>query len=83
MIRYKIRELVEDKRFKEGRRIKLEEVAQDSGVHKTTLSKILNIPNYHCSLEVIDKFCQYFGIQVGDVIEYVPDPHRRKSAKKK
>ena len=40
MIRFRLREMIIDKEFKEGRRIALDEIARETGIHRTTLSRI-------------------------------------------
>jgi len=40
MIRFRLREMIIDREFKEGRRINLEEIARETGIHRTTLSRI-------------------------------------------
>jgi len=36
MIRFRLREMIIDKEFKEGRRIALDEIARETGIHRTT-----------------------------------------------
>lgn len=42
MIRFKLKELLAEKAFKDKRRITLSEVSNATGIHRTTLSKIAN-----------------------------------------
>lgn len=74
MIRFKIKELIAEKEFKERRKITLQEVADSTGVNRTALSKMMN-PSYEYSTttKAIDSLCQYFGCNVEDVITYVSD----------
>ncbi|QYK03418.1 helix-turn-helix domain-containing protein [Shewanella zhangzhouensis] len=74
MIRFKIKELVAEKEFKERRKITLQEVADSANVNRTALSKMMN-PSYEYSTttKAIDSLCQYFGCRVEDVIEYVDE----------
>ena len=44
MIRFRLTELIADKAFKERRVVSLSEVAQATGVHRATLSKMSNQP---------------------------------------
>ncbi len=39
MFRFRLKELIADKAFRENRRITIEEVSKQTGVHRTTLSK--------------------------------------------
>jgi len=71
MIRYRLKELIAEKQFKEQRRITLEEVAKATGVHRTTLSKLSNQIGYNTTTDVLDKLCAYFKVEIGDVVNYV------------
>lgn len=71
MIRLRLAELLAEKAFQEKRRIEWKEVAEHTGLHRTTISKMLNIPGYNASMENIDHLCRYFKCQVGDVAVYV------------
>lgn len=71
MIRFRLKELVADKEFKEARRITLEEIAQVTGVHRTTLSRLANQKGYNTTTLVIDKLCDYFEVDVGDLAQHI------------
>lgn len=73
MIRFRLREMIIDKEFKEGRRISLDEIARETGIHRTTLSRIAGQRGYNTTTDNIDKLCRYFGCPVGNLMEYVPD----------
>lgn len=73
MIRFKLNELLSAKAFREGRRIEWQEVAERSGIHRTTISRMLNTRGYNASMSNLDALCRYFECQVGDLAEYVPD----------
>lgn len=73
MIRFRLKELIADKEFKEGRRITLEEVAKETGIHRTTLSKIANQKGYVTNTDVLDRLCSYFSIQTNDIAQHVQD----------
>lgn len=42
--------------------------AKDIGISPNTLAKLSN--NQIVSLDVIDKACEYLGVQPGDILEY-------------
>jgi putative transcriptional regulator len=65
--------MIIDKEFKEGRRISLDEIARETGIHRTTLSRIAGQRGYNTTTDNIDKLCRYFGCPVGSLMEYVPD----------
>lgn len=71
MIRFRLKELIADRAFKEDRVITMAEVADGAGVHRATLSKIANERGYSTSTEIIDRLCTYFGVGVADLMEHV------------
>lgn len=73
MIRFKLAEQMEKKQFRESRRLTVQEVADATGVNRMTLSKILNHKGYSTGTDILDKLCAYFGCQVADLVEYVPE----------
>jgi putative transcriptional regulator len=73
LIRFKLAEQIEKKQFTESRRITIQEVAEDSGVHRMTLSKMLNHKGYSTGTDVLDKLCLYFGCGIEDLVEWVPE----------
>lgn len=74
MIRFRLKELVAEKEFQEGRKITFEEISRETGIHRTTLSRIANIKGYITTTEVVDKLCTYFGVGTSEVAEHLPDP---------
>ena len=73
MIRYRLKELIAEKEFQEGRRVTIDEVAKETGVHRTTLSKIANQKGYKTNTEVLAKLCQFFKVEIGQVAEYLEE----------
>lgn len=73
MIRFRLTELTADKAFKERRVVPLSEIAQATGIHRATLSKIANQPGANVGTEIVDKLCRYFGCQPGELMTYVED----------
>ena len=71
MIRFRLTELIADKAFKERRVVPLSEVAEATGIHRATLSKMANQPGANIGTEIIDKLCRYFSCQPGDLLTYV------------
>lgn len=72
MIRFRLREMVIEKEFSEGRRITLEEIARETGIQRTTLSRIGGQRGYNTTTDNVDKLCQYFACPVGSIMEHVP-----------
>lgn len=73
MIRFKLRELMAEKGFREFRVITVAEIANETGIHRATLSKIANERGYNTGTENIDRLCRYFNCDVADVMQRVPD----------
>ncbi|MBN8748350.1 MAG: helix-turn-helix transcriptional regulator [Variovorax sp.] len=73
MIRFKLREQIEKKQFRDARRITILDVAEGSGVNRMTLSKILNHRGYSTGTDIVDKLCAYFGCPVSDLLEHIAE----------
>lgn len=71
MIRVLLVQKLDDKSFAEGRKIALKEVADNTGIGRATLTRIANKPDYVTSTEIIDKLCDYFGCEPGDLLQRV------------
>ncbi|ARD45903.1 helix-turn-helix transcriptional regulator [Colwellia sp. PAMC 21821] len=73
MIRFKLKELIAEKSFQEGRRVTIEEISKSTGIHRTTLSKLSNIKGYNASTDVLDKLCAFFDVKISDVAVFIKD----------
>lgn len=81
MIRFRLKELMADKAFKEQQRVTLEDVSQATGVHRVTLSRIANKIGYSTSTDVLDLLCDYFQCEVGEIAQKVWIENEEKCAK--
>ena len=79
MIRYRLRELMAEFQFKTGNRLTFDEIAKETGIHRTTLSKIANQRSYNTTTDNIDRLCNFFKCRVGDLMEYVEDSQQRET----
>jgi putative transcriptional regulator len=68
MIRIRFRQLLEEKAFKERRRISLGEVIAATGISRATVNRISNTPGYNANLEAIDALCTYFDCEPGELL---------------
>lgn len=75
MIRFRLKELMAELEFQQGRVVSLQEVAQATGIHRATLSKIANERGYNTGTENVDRLCQFFKCRVEQLLEIVPDEH--------
>jgi len=71
MIRFRLKELIAEKEFQEDRRITLEEVSRETGIHRTTLSKIANQKGYVTNTDVLDRLCLYFSVETGSIAQHI------------
>lgn len=72
-IKFKLKEQIANKEFHERRVVQLKEIAEATGVHRVTLSKLANNKRYNVGVDTLDKLCGYFGCGLGDLAEYVPE----------
>lgn len=66
MIRYNLNKLLGE------RNLKISKVFVDTGISRSTLTKIVNNQSSMVQTETIDKLCQYLKIDVSDFFEYIP-----------
>ena len=69
MLRFRLKELIADREFKEDRRITLDEIAAATGIHRTTLSKIANKKGYNTTTDNLDKLCDFFDCTIQEMVE--------------
>ena len=74
MIRFNLKKLIEDKEFHEDRRVTIMEIAEETGISRNTLSKIINRRGYDTSVGNLEKLCLYFKCGPEQLIRLVPDP---------
>lgn len=73
MIRFRLNELIAEKGFRERRVVTIAEVAEGTGIHRATLSKLAHQPGANTVTDNIDKLCRYFGCTVGDVMTFIDE----------
>lgn len=73
MIRVLLKQMIDDKAFKERRRITLNEVADETGISRATLTRIANVPGYNCNTDAINALCRFFSCSPCELLTYIPD----------
>lgn len=73
MIRFRLKELLANKEFQDGRVITLSEVAAGTGIHRATLSKIANEKGYNTGTDNLDRLCSFFECEIQELVQYVPE----------
>lgn len=72
MLRFKIKEMIAKKEFAEDRRVTIAEVAEAAGIHRMTLSKMINQKGYNTGTENLDRLCDFFQCRIEDLVEHIP-----------
>ncbi len=72
MIRFRLKEAIAEKEFMTKKKVKLEDIAVATGIHRTTLSKIANKIDYNTTTKNLNALCKYFGCKIDAIVEYVP-----------
>ena len=73
MIRFRLRECLAELSFRRGQRVTLESVAESTGIHRATLSKIASQRGCNTTTDNLDKLCRFFACSLADLAEYVSD----------
>ncbi len=76
MIRFKLKERIADKEFREDRRVTLLEVSEETGIGRMTLSRMLK-PGAVVRTDTLDKLCEFLECRVEDLAEYVDSEPKR------
>lgn len=71
----KVRQLRMQKQLRENRDVPIQEVAMAIGITHAALSNIENRKTERMHFETLRRLCDYYGVGVGDVLEY--DPNKR------
>jgi DNA-binding Xre family transcriptional regulator len=73
MLRFKLKEMIAKREFAADRRITIGEIAERVGVHRMTLSKMINQRGYNTGTENLDRLCAYFECEIEALVEYIAD----------
>ena len=73
MIRFLFNQLLDEKSFRERRRITISDVCAETGLSRPTVSRIANVPGYVTSTDTIERLCRYFRCTPGDLLVLVDE----------
>jgi putative transcriptional regulator len=73
VIRFHLATLIANKGFSERRRLELGEISEATGIHRSTLSRVLNRPGVNLTADNMSRLCAFFGCSLGELAEYVPE----------
>lgn len=71
MIQGRLRELMAVKGQRERRKITYDDILTETGVSKNTLTRLANDRAAMVGISVIDRLCDYFDCQPGDLFVYI------------
>ncbi len=71
-IRFRLKERIADLEYRTRQTVMLKDIAAATGVHRVTLSKLVNNKDVDVRLSTVDKLCAYFGCAIGDLVEHDP-----------
>ncbi|EAU55208.1 helix-turn-helix domain-containing protein [Mariprofundus ferrooxydans] len=72
MIKIKLKQLLAQRAY-DGERMTLVELAEQTGISRTTLQRIANTPGHSTTTEHIDKLCKALNCNLNDLIEFSQD----------
>ncbi len=55
------------------RKMKIIDVARETGLNRNTITLLYKEDARRIDLDAIDRLCNLFGCEVGDLLEYVPE----------
>ena len=56
------------------RRLKISDVARDTGLNRGTLTRLYHETAERLELDVLDRLCVYLNCTVADLLEFTPGP---------
>ena len=67
MIRSKLKDIAD------SRELSIREIARESNCHFEIVRRLYNDTMERYPKDVLNRLCAYLGVEVGDIVEYVPD----------
>lgn len=74
MIRSRLKRLRLDKEEREGRKLTYRTLAAEAGLSVNVIMRLMNGMPDRVDTATVDGLCRYFGVGVGDLLEYVDAP---------
>lgn len=78
MIRILFKQLLDDKAFRERRRITLNDVCAETGLSRPTVGRLSSTPGYITTTDTIEALCRYFECTPCELMVVVDEPSGRK-----
>jgi putative transcriptional regulator len=72
-IQNKIKILIAEKEYREGRKLSYRTIAEEADISLSVLQDYVSQKVRRFDIQTLQKLCEYFACQPGDLLEYVPD----------
>lgn len=73
MVRFHLKKLIADYEHRHGRRLTMGELSAETGIYRTTLSRIAGPKPFNTTTENLNALCRFFRCQISDLVEYVDE----------
>ena len=73
MIRILFKKMLDEKSFREKRKITLDEVATETGIGRATITRIANKPGYSTNTDTLNILCNYLGCGTDELLQFIED----------
>jgi putative transcriptional regulator len=67
------KQLLDEKSFREKRRVTVGEVSEVTGISRATLTRISNVPGYTTNTDTLNALCGFFQCEPGELLQYIAD----------
>lgn len=71
VIRILFRQQLDEKSFRDGKRITIGDVAEQTGISRATITRIANVPGYNTNTDTINLLCGFFECEPGELLQLV------------
>ncbi|CAH8188539.1 helix-turn-helix domain-containing protein [Vibrio aestuarianus] len=70
LIRYNLKQLIEKKSLQEGRKVSGAEIANEIGIQRSAMAKMIRDEGYTTTTKTLDSLCRYFGCRIEELVTY-------------
>lgn len=70
LIRYNLKKLIEKKSQEEDRKISGAEIANEIGIQRSAMAKMIRDEGYTTTTKTLDALCRYFGCRIEELVTY-------------
>lgn len=64
------------------RKLKIADVARDTGLHRNTVTLLYQESAARVDLEALDRLCRYLDVPIGELLEHLPESGARAARRK-